>query len=565
MTSDVVLTAALRDNLLSLKGTQSAIDQTQLRLATGLKVNSALDNPQSFFAASALNNRAGDLSRLLDGLGQSIQAIKAADSGVSALNGLLDQADAIAQSAQEAIAQGTAEAKLTGDEDLSGIKDLATLNNIDAGNTVTITVTDPTDPTTPSINAQPITLQAGDSIEEFITAINDLDDGLTEDVIEAKLDESGNLQIRTLNGGDLRIEFDAAGAGGGGTNAEDAAFAAALGYGNLATTEGDGAGNDVTGVTASGDSIIKSNALTLAVDGSIATASTSLQDLTGFANIDAATDQLTLTINGDTPSSAYSLYQDGTATDQTIQGLVDDINNDAAINGYIEASFNETTGQIEIRALDASVQSVSFETSAAAGSVTTNFGFGTGRADNVTTGPDTAAEIVHFGSGADELAALEEEYDGILTQIDELVSNGDTSYRGTNLLNGDDITTYFNEFRTSSITTEGVTYNSAGLGLSAADFSNQDTIDLRFEELRTAVESVRTFGTTLANDLNVIETRQEFTTNLINTLEEGADKLTLADQNEEGAKLLALQTRQQLGVTSLALASQSQQSILRLF
>lgn len=565
MTSDVVLTAALRNNLLSLKGTQSAIDQTQLRLATGLKVNSALDNPQSFFAASSLNNRAGDLSRLLDGLGQSIQTIKAADTGVSAVSKLLDQADAIAQSAQEAIAQGTAEAKLTGDEDLSGVKDLTALSNVDAGNTVTITVTDPSDPTTPSINAQPITLQAGDSIQEFITAINDLDDGLTDDVIEAKLDDNGNLQIRTLNGGDLRLEFDAAGAGGGGTDAEDAAFAAALGYGGLTTLEGDGAGNNVTGVTASGDSIIKSNALTLTSDGSIATASTSLQDLTGFANLDDATDQLTLTINGDTPSSAYALYQDGSGTDQTIQGLVDDINNDAAINGYIEASFNETTGQIEIRALDATVQSVSFQTSATAGSATTNFGFGTGRADNATTGPNTATEIVQFGSGAEELAALEEEYDGILTQIDELVSNGDTGYRGTNLLNGDDITTYFNEFRTSKITTTGTTFTSAGLGLSAADFANQENVDLRFSELRAAVESVRTFGTTLANDLNVIETRQEFTTNLVNTLEEGADKLTLADQNEEGAKLLALQTRQQLGVTSLALASQSQQSILRLF
>lgn len=565
MTSDVVLTAALRNNLLSLKGTQSAIDQTQLRLATGLKVNSALDNPQSFFAASSLNNRAGDLSRLLDGLGQSIQTIKAADTGVSAVSKLLDQADAIAQSAQEAIAQGTAEAKLVGDEDLSGIKDLTALSNVDAGNTVTITVTDPSDPTTPSINAQPITLQAGDSIQEFITAINDLDDGLTDDVIEAKLDDNGNLQIRTLNGGDLRLEFDAAGAGGGGTDAEDAAFAAALGYGGLTTLEGDGAGNNVTGVTASGDSIIKSNALTLTSDGSIATASTSLQDLTGFANLDDATDQLTLTINGDTPSSAYALYQDGSGTDQTIQGLVDDINNDAAINGYIEASFNETTGQIEIRALDATVQSVSFQTSATAGSATTNFGFGTGRADNATTGPNTATEIVQFGSGAEELAALEEEYDGILTQIDELVSNGDTGYRGTNLLNGDDITTYFNEFRTSKITTTGTTFTSAGLGLSAADFANQENVDLRFSELRAAVESVRSFGTTLANDLNVIETRQEFTTNLVNTLEEGADKLTLADQNEEGAKLLALQTRQQLGVTSLALASQSQQSILRLF
>ena len=85
MTSDVVLTAALRNNLLSLQKTQTSIDKTQLNLATGRKVNSALDGPQAFFASQALNNRASDLTRLLDGIGQSIQVIKAADNGITAL------------------------------------------------------------------------------------------------------------------------------------------------------------------------------------------------------------------------------------------------------------------------------------------------------------------------------------------------------------------------------------------------------------------------------------------------------------------------------------------------
>ena len=38
---------------------------TQERLATGLKVNSALDNPLNFFTAKGLNNRATQLSALL--------------------------------------------------------------------------------------------------------------------------------------------------------------------------------------------------------------------------------------------------------------------------------------------------------------------------------------------------------------------------------------------------------------------------------------------------------------------------------------------------------------------
>ncbi len=163
------------------------------------------------------------------------------------------------------------------------------------------------------------------------------------------------------------------------------------------------------------------------------------------------------------------------------------------------------------------------------------------------------------------MAEYEGEFNNIRTQITELVSYGDTGYRGTNLLNGDDLTSFFNEFRTSSLTTEGVTFTADGLGLSEADFSRESSVDGALAEVRAALESVRAFGSTLANDLSIIQTRQDFTTNLVNTLQEGSDKLVVADQNEEGTKLLALQTRQQLGVTSLSLASQSQQSILRLF
>ena len=90
-------------------------------------------------------------------------------------------------------------------------------------------------------------------------------------------------------------------------------------------------------------------------------------------------------------------------------------------------------------------------------------------------------------------------------------------------------------------------------------------VDQASDEVRAALASVRSFGSTLANDLSIIQTRRDFTEETINTLTAGADDLTVADQNEEGANLLALQTRQTLGVTSLSLASQSQQSVLRLF
>lgn len=563
MTSDVVLTAALRNNLLSLKGTQGAIDQTQLRLATGLKVNSALDNPQSFFASSALNNRASDLQRLLDGIGQSTQVIKAADNGVSALTNLLNQADSIVQSAQDVLAQGSQEARLLGDVDLSGVSDITALTNINDGDTLTLTAIDPdTDAPITLKNGGAVTLDANDSIQEIITEINDLNEGLSEDVIEASLNSDGQLQIRTTNGGALRVEFETT--GGGGTDSEDQALAAALGFGESTALEAVGDGTNRTAVTSAGDSAIRSSALT--TDGTtLASASTALTDLNGFSGIDDVGDEMTLTINGETVSANIDLFEDGGGVRQTIQGVVDAINNDTNINTMVEASFDATTGKISINALSPDVESVEFTfTDAAGAGLDLDFGFGTGQTDAAFTA-NSASEIIRFGESADQLRELEVEYDSILGQINQLVGNGDTGYRGTNLLNGDSITTYFNEFRTSSLTTEGVTFNAAGLGLSDAAFIDQQSLNVHFEEVRASLENVRAFGTTLANDLSVIETREQFTTNLINTLEEGADKLTLADQNEEGAKLLALQTRQQLGVTSLALASQSQQSILRLF
>ena len=120
MTSDVVLSAALRNNLLSLQDTASGIAAAQLKLSTGKKVNSALDNPQSFFAAQALTNRASDLNRLLDGIGQSIEVIKAADNGVTALTNLINQANSIVTQAQNAFsAANSGTAKIVGNVDLS--------------------------------------------------------------------------------------------------------------------------------------------------------------------------------------------------------------------------------------------------------------------------------------------------------------------------------------------------------------------------------------------------------------------------------------------------------------
>src|SRR5207244_12347010 len=99
MTTNVVLTAAVRQNLLSLQGTAELLSTTQTRLATGKKVNSALDNPTNFFTAAGLDARASDISNLLDSIGNGVQVLQAADTGISSLSKLVDTAKSIANQA----------------------------------------------------------------------------------------------------------------------------------------------------------------------------------------------------------------------------------------------------------------------------------------------------------------------------------------------------------------------------------------------------------------------------------------------------------------------------------
>lgn len=97
--ADIVLSAAVRNNLLALQNTAKLLGKTQERLATGLKVNSALDDPNAFFTSAALDARASDLNRLLDTVDLAVQTIKAADQGLTAITKLVESAQALARQA----------------------------------------------------------------------------------------------------------------------------------------------------------------------------------------------------------------------------------------------------------------------------------------------------------------------------------------------------------------------------------------------------------------------------------------------------------------------------------
>ena len=550
MSGDIVLSSALRNNLLSLQNTQRNIDTSQLRLATGLKVNSALDNPQSFFTAKALNNRASDLTRLLDGISQSIRTIEQANTGVESLSNLLDQADSIALEAQSEIRASEGFARARGNEDLSGVADLTTIGGgglIAGGDNFDVTVTQQ-DGTQATLN---IVIGAGENVDDVVSAINTDVGGLAE-VVTARVTDAGQLEIASKNeNASIRLSSDGTGGGGGGLTS--AAFAA-LGLDTIVGTEDDGAGGFRPGGTAvAGNTLFSQAAETTAPSGQFEASQTLAAGDAGF--LDGGGDDVGIQLNIDGESVDLGDFSD---TD-TIQSVIDAVNNSGRTD--VEASFNTETGQIEIQ-FDETVGQVELQFEAN-GASTVDFGFASGASDVAIGAGNFASDLVTFDGVNPDVDQFEEDYNNVRDQINQLVE--DSNYRGVNLLSGDNLETFFNEDRSNSLETEGVDFTATGLGITEGDFTNAANVSESITQIREATLDVRNFGQSIANDLSIVQFRRDFTEQTINTLQSGADDLVVADQNEEGANLLALQTRQALGTTSLSLAAQSQQSVLRLF
>lgn len=366
---DITISSAVRTNLLTLQNTAQLMAQTQNRLATGLKVSSALDNPQSYFTAAGLSSRATDMSALLDSMSLGVQTLKAADEGIKSIQKLVDQAKSVANQALQSKATATT---------LTSSASAANLSGASAG-------------------ARTFTIQIGTATAQDVVLD---DENFTAGEVAANIKE----KIDALNIDGLTVSVSGTGL----------SFALA-------------SGEDVT------------------IAGAVAT---------------------TLGVAG------------------------------AATNG------------------------------------------------------ETLAEAK---------AGYSTDYNNLLAQIDQL--SLDTSFNGINLLAGNNLSVMFNESSTSKLDIEGVTFNAAGIGLADTDFSD---IDAEVTKLNAATATLRKQSSTFGANLSVVQSRQDFTKNMIDVLEAGAGNLTLADTNVEAANLLALQTRQSLASTSLSLANQSEQSVLSL-
>ena len=168
-----------------------------------------------------------------------------------------------------------------------------------------------------------------------------------------------------------------------------------------------------------------------------------------------------------------------------------------------------------------------------------------------------------------ERSTLAVQFNELLSQIDSIAN--DSTFNGLNLLKAspDNLDVVFNEDNTSNLTITGLDNTTASTGINLAgatnNFADVTAIDTALTAISAALVTLRGNASTLGSNSTILKTRLDFTQNLVNTLENGSGKLTLADLNEESANLLSLQTRQQLGLNSLSLAAQSDRAILSLF
>ncbi len=514
--SDVTLSAGVRQNLLSLQNTAAMMSKTQNRLATGKKVNSALDNPTNFFTSAALNSRANDLSALLDSMSNGMKTLEAADNGLSAITNTIESMQATARQARQdksfnatsyALDETTLQAATTQQSiNFTGGEVGATGVSID----LLATVGNGTDTSTAAV------VTADNAYTDLDVADGDETYGF--DVSDGTNSHTVSLTVADDTNADGSIDIDE--------------FAAAantqLAANNVAVTVGDDGGGKLTFTAdVAGSSTVTVDAFT--AGGTTPSANTA----PGFA---------------DPVAGGNATGTDATVL-KTVDELVTEINAHADLIGKVSASNDN--GQLRIKNISTTDM--------------TTTGVGTNGIDGSTGTSDTGGNTVRRN--------LINQFNELRNQLDKLAD--DSSYNGINLLAGDNLKLTFNETATSTIDIQAKdadgnvrAINTANLGIGVADaseFSSDSAIDSRLESLRDSLVTLRSQASAFGSNLSIVENRNNFTAEMINTLTIGADNLVLADSNEEGANMLALQTRQQLSTTALSLASQADQAVLRLF
>lgn len=176
---------------------------------------------------------------------------------------------------------------------------------------------------------------------------------------------------------------------------------------------------------------------------------------------------------------------------------------------------------------------------------------------------DTLKTNAGYEGNKDKIADLEARYTDILKKLDQIVSASGT--KGVNLLKGETLTTAFDDEGKSTIATQGTDLTAKGLEFRTPDFTTAFKVQDSRIDVMNAIDIAITLRHQVTSDTMLIQTRQEFSQNTIETLNAGADKIQFNDLGEEAANLLVLQVRQQISETEDPLAAESQQHLLKQF
>lgn len=510
----IVLNNALKSTLLSLQKTSNLIDDVTLRLASGKKVNSALDNPQNFFTASALNDTASDYSRLLNGISQSIRAVEQASNGLESISELIDQAESLALDRQAEIEAVDRRQPLDGE---SGLSNLITEKGAD-----------------------------------FYFQLDDASGGVTDDgdigtngtysaSVQRQADPlfEGSNGSAYFNGVDsfVNIGYNAALSGNFTQKTIELVF-------NAGTTSGRqtiySQGNATRGI----DIYIDDKELYITAVNS--------PFFGGGTPINQPIFQTTIE-SGRNYHVGLVFSSEENRLEAYVNGL--SIGSSEVGSGTFFGHSGPTFGRQNVLSKNLH-DGVSNDLNYFDGLISDVAIHNTILTDDEIAEHAAAAEANNFNSSS-------EAYTNTIEQIRRLAI--DSNYRNFDLLRGKEIRTDFSPNTNSFLIIEGVDIASRAQGLPPIGFDDTDDLNIIIDQLDELRTTVRNFINTLTSDLNTIKTRQTFTQNIINTLKAGEDDLTLADKNQDGASLLALQTRQQLSITALSLAAQSTQQTLRLF
>lgn len=614
--SKVVLTSSIRTNLLSLQQTAKLQNVVSSRLSTGLKVSTAIDNPSSYYTALSLNNRAQDLNTLLDAMAQGIQTIKTAQTALEAGIELLEQAKTVGETAIEnagikkdiskswLIANGVKEKDIVssrqellerlataaagdtivvfgnismGDEKLSLkngvslvgaqkiINDLGAQNEVDVGENMMNISFNRTNSTI-GIEAQNNALISDLSINfttndksdiggaiyinnsSGVTVRNinlDFNDNSSSSVIHGAIHVSksdvtfeGNININVHGTGEKTYAIDGGryGSASNLTVAEDANI-------NITTTNnwgtGIGYGNwDIKGKTSiytTGNyARIINETVSLNLSGTLELKSTGngAADFYG-SKVTIKNGALLIVEPKIYQTNSNIFYEKGASVCYPKAGEKYQAKNDISLN---TVSYSE---------------------------ISSNANFTRAAASRLLMSP---ANLRSSKAAAPERYVSEDyyiRYADILGKFDSLIK--DASYKGINLLQGDNLNIKFNSEGSSLFDIKEVRADYKNLGINDTKWTTVSSANDALEELQDAIYGIRNLAAEFGNSYSIISTRIEFTENIVNILTEGAEKLSLADMNEESANMQALQTRQKLAVNSLSLASQASQNVLKLF